>query len=67
MNKRIDYAKKAKSYCKMIKDGINGLCSMLDITDDTFKEMDRLGNYKSMFQKADDWEKQYENYIKKQE
>lgn len=64
MNK-IDYARKGTSYCKSIKDAINSLCSMMDIADDTFRETDRIPDYKSIFSKADAWEKQYENYIEK--
>ena len=37
----------------------------MDIADDTFGETDRITDYKSIFSKADAWEKQYENYIKK--
>lgn len=61
---KIEYAQTAIKYCQMIKDGINAICSMMDITDDTFKETDRISDYKSIFQKADTWEKGYENFIK---
>ncbi len=65
MENKIRHAEKGVSYCKSIKDAINGLCSMMDIADDTFGETDRITDYKSIFSKADAWEKQYENYIKK--
>ena len=65
MNNKIEYAKKASTHCKAIKDGISALCQIMDITDDTFNETDRLSDYKSIFSKADAWERQYENYIKK--
>lgn len=65
MENKLEYAKKAIAYCDMIKDGISGLCSMMDIADDTFGETDRITDYKSIFSKADAWEKQYENYIDK--
>ena len=65
MENKIQYAKKGVSYCKSIKDAINGLCSMVDIADDTFGETDRITDYKSIFSKVDAWEKQYKNYIEK--
>lgn len=65
MKNKIEYAKKAKAHCRAIKDGINALCQMMEITDETFNETDRLSDYKSIFQKADDWERQYENFIVK--
>lgn len=67
MDSKIEYAKKAIAYCDMIRDGISCLCSMMDITDDTFRETDRLSDYRSITQKANDWKSQYENYIKKAE
>lgn len=65
MENKIEYAKKAIMYCDMIKDGISGLCSMMDITDETFIEIDRISDYRSITNKANDWKSQYENYIKK--
>lgn len=66
MDSKIEYAKKAIAYCDMIKDGISGLCSMMDITDDTFRETDRLTDYRNIVNKAKDWKSQYENYIKEE-
>ena len=37
---------------------------MMDITDETFKETDRLSDYRNITNKAKDWKNQYENYIK---
>lgn len=65
MENKIKYAQKASAHCKAIKDGINALCQMMNITDDTFNETDRLSDYQSIFSKADAWERQYENFIKK--
>lgn len=65
MENKIEYAKKAILFCKTIKDSINSLCEMMDVTDETFNETDRLTDYKSIFSKADNWERQYKNYIKK--
>ena len=63
MAKKKDYAKKAIAFCQMIKDGINGLCQMMDITDDTFNETDRLGDYKGIFSKVSAWEKDYSSFL----
>ena len=63
MANKIEYAKRAMSHCKAIKDIINALCGMIDIADETFSESDKVSDYKSIFQKADAWEKQYKNYI----
>ena len=64
MENKLEYAKKAIAYCDMIKDGISGLCSMMDITDETFRETDRITDYRNIVNKAKDWKSQYENYIK---
>ncbi len=62
----IEHAQKAMEYCKTIKESINGLCRILDISDDPFNEMSRLETYKSIFRKADAWEQQYATYIQEQ-
>ena len=63
MDKKKDYAKKGIAFCQMIKDGINGLCQMMDITNDTFNENDRLGDYKGIFSKVSAWENEHANYL----
>lgn len=34
MANKIEYSKRAMSHCKAIKDSINALCGMIDITDE---------------------------------
>ena len=63
MDKKKDYAKKGIAFCQMIKDGINGLCQMMDITDDTFNETERLGDYKGIVSKVSAWEKDYSSFL----
>ena len=65
MKNKIQYARKAKAHCQAIKSAINALCEMMDITDEDFREADKLKDYKSIFQKADAWERNYDHYIKK--
>ncbi len=62
----IHHALEARAYCEAIKDGINGLCRILDIGDDQFREMDRLESYKAIFRKADAWQQQYDAYLQEQ-
>ncbi len=60
------HAQKAMEYCQTIKESINGLCRILDISDDPFNETSRLEIYKAMFRRADSWEQQYAAYIQEQ-
>lgn len=64
---KINHAKEALKYCKSVTDGINGLCDILDLSDDFFNESDRLGTYKAISQKIIAWGAQYEDYIFEQE
>ncbi len=61
--RKLSHAQEAAKHCRTINEAINGLCDILDISDDGFGEYDRLGAYKDIFQKASAWEKQYEDYI----
>ena len=66
MKNNIEHAEQAMHYCSMIKKGINGLCQIIDLGDDPFDEMSRLQTYKSMFSNADQWEKQYAEFVQGQ-
>ena len=66
MDERIEHAEKAMHYCSQIKKAINGLCQILDLGEAHFDEMSRLETYKSMFRKADEWEKQYADFVQEQ-
>ncbi len=63
---KIHHALQARGYCEAIKDGINGLCRILDIGDDSFGEMDRLESYKAIFRKAEEWQQQYDAFLQEQ-
>ena len=66
MSKDIEHGQQGMEYCKAIKDSIDGLCRILDLSNDTFDETSRLENYKAIFRKADAWEKQYAEFIQEQ-
>ena len=63
---KIHHALQAHAYCEAIKDGINGLCHIHDISNDSFGEMDRLESYKAIFRKAEEWQQQYDAYLQEQ-
>lgn len=64
MNNKEQIAIKGIDLCNRIRSGISELCGIMDISDDTFNELDRVEDYKSIIRKVDLWKKQYENYLK---
>lgn len=64
MNNKEQIAIKGIDLCNRIRSGISELCGIMDISDDTFNELDRVEDYKSIVRKVDLWKKQYENYLK---
>lgn len=63
MDKKKDYAKKAIAYCQKIKEGLEGLSHMIDFSDDTFNDLDKIRDFKSMFGKVSAWEKDYTAFL----
>jgi len=66
MDENIQRALRASAYCETIKDGISGLCRILDVADGQFGETDRLERYKAMFREVSAWQQQYEDYLQHQ-
>lgn len=64
MSNKKQIAIKGIDLCNRIRSGISELCGIMDISDDTFNELDRVEDYKSIIRKVDLWKKQYENYLK---
>ena len=64
MDDKKQIAKKGIDLCNRIRSGVSELCGIMDITDDTFNELDRVEDYKGIIRKVDLWKKQYENYLK---
>lgn len=64
MSNKKQIAIKGIDLCNRIRSGISELCGIMDIFDDTFNELDRVEDYKSIIRKVDLWKKQYENYLK---
>ena len=63
MNDNLEHAEQAVAFCEQIKEGVRGLTSLVDISDDEFGESDRLGEYRTIFRLADAWQKKYTEYI----
>lgn len=59
----VNHAKTALESCVKIKEGISELCSILDIADDTFGELNRVSSYKAINAKVSEWEKSYINFL----
>ncbi len=59
----INHAKAAVESCKKIEEGINELCSIMDIADDTFGELNRISTYKSTYANASAWKEKYLKFI----
>ena len=65
MSDKKQIAIKGIDLCNRIRSGISELCGIMDISDDTFNELDRVEDYKNIIRKVDLWKKQYESYIEK--
>lgn len=63
MKNNLEHAEQAVDFCEQIKEGVRGLTSLVDISDDEFGESDRLGEYRMIFRLADAWQKKYAEYI----
>ena len=63
MKDNLEHAEQAVAFCEQIKEGVRGLTSLVDISDDEFGESDRLGEYRTIFRLADAWQKKYAEYI----
>lgn len=63
MDDKKQIAIKGIDLCNRIRSGVSELCGIMDITDDTFNELDRVEDYKGIIRKVDLWKKQYENYL----
>ena len=63
MNNNLGHAEQAVAFCEQIKEGVRGLSSLVEISDDEFGESDRLGEYRTIFRLADAWQKKYTEYI----
>lgn len=63
MSNKKQIAIKGIDLCNRIRSGVSELCGIMDIPDDTFNELDRVEDYKSIIRKVDLWKKQYENYL----
>ena len=66
MNSRIEHAEKALACIDKMKEGLNELVALLDISDDTFGEMDRLETYKSINRILGRWQEKYEGFLNEQ-
>lgn len=66
MDKDIEHAEKALACIDKMKEGLNELVSLFDISDDTFGEMDRLETYKSINHTLGKWKSQYEDFLSEQ-
>ena len=66
MNSRIEHAEKALACIDKMKEGLNELVALLDISDDTFGEMDRLETYKSINRILGRWQEKYEGFFNEQ-
>lgn len=64
MDDKKQIAIKGIDLCNRIRSGVSELCGIMDISDDTFNELDRVEDYKGIIRKVDLWKKQYENYLK---
>lgn len=63
MKNNLEHAEQAVAFCEQIKEGVRGLTSLVDISDDEFGESGRLGEYRTIFRLADAWQKKYTEYI----
>ena len=63
MKNSLEHAEQAVAFCEQIKEGVRGLTSLVDISEDEFGESDRLGEYRTIFRLADVWQKKYTEYI----
>lgn len=66
MDKNTEHAEKALACIDKMKEGLNELVSLFDISDDTFGEMDRLETYKSINRTLGRWQENYEGFLNEQ-
>ena len=66
MDKEKNHAEKALACIKKMQEGLSELVSLLDISDDTFDEMDHIDTYRSMNRTLGKWQEKYESFLNEQ-
>lgn len=66
MNRDVEHAKKALVCIDEMREGLRSLVSLIDISNDTFGEVERWKIYKSINRTLDRWQEQYKRFLSEQ-